>query len=306
MTPKQLYKRAGDFILGLNPLLVGVLMFAAGIAGLTGMVTYNQANDFCFKCHQVRGPYYHIDLESTVHEPYVKNLHTQAHVNCVECHSDKEVVNYFGDVARLAGEGFDKITSLPRDDAPGAVTQYDDRTCLRCHYRILETDEIEDERLFELTPKLAQIGLRFSHRRHWWMRAWTPELQARLEGINNGGIRVEQEELEVLQRARLAHCAQCHDRYYRDPGMVDKTVNLYTSNPMSCASCHLDATPDNHPGNVLSLPTEKSCRRCHNGILHGRMKMFLADQESPDKKPCIKCHPAYVIEEQINIAEDSP
>ncbi|MDP8256485.1 MAG: NapC/NirT family cytochrome c [Candidatus Alcyoniella australis] len=300
---RRVLDRAWALAMAVNPFAVFAGLLLLGVVGLSAMVQYNQANDFCLKCHHQRGPYQPIDLESTAHEPYVKNLRSEAHVNCLECHTDKELINFFELVAVRAGRGFDELTNPPRMQAPREGPQYADELCLRCHYKILETDEIKGQRLLELSDRLRVIGLRFSHQRHFQVRAWTPELERRLEQINLGQIQVEHEELEFLQRARLGHCAQCHDRFYADPSNADKNVNLYTSNPMSCAACHLDADPQNHPGKVLGLPSERSCRRCHNGVLHGRMRMFLADMDSEDKQPCVKCHPAYMEKPPI-VAED--
>jgi len=47
-----------------------------------------------------------------------------------------------------------------------------------------------------------------------------------------------------------------------------------------------------NPRWMVALPSEKTCRRCHNGKIHYKTKIFLADcQKDKDFENCVKCHP---------------
>ena len=92
---------------------------------------------------------------------------------------------------------------------------------------------------------------------------------------------------------------ECHERtQVRESGETfeDKSINYAARNPMLCTACHYEIELVVHPGKKRGqLPSEESCRRCHDGRLHGgNLRIFLADCEnSTDRDSCIKCHPSY-------------
>ena len=48
-----------------------------------------------------------------------------------------------------------------------------------------------------------------------------------------------------------------------------------------------------NPRWMVAMPSELSCRRCHNGQIHYKTKIFLADcRVGADYENCLKCHPA--------------
>ena len=288
------------FLIKAPPLWVGLGMIVLGVAGFEGMVTYNQSNAFCFKCHEQEGLFRSIDLESTAHTPVKKeNQH------CLTCHTDKDFYTYAVDLARSASKGLvvatnDEIAHLPPQD-PG----YDDADCLKCHYDVLK---IEKADALDLPPELAQIGLNFSHRNHFRVKDFPAEAATRLMELNmrTGLSKVEIDERDLLLRAQLGRGGQCHDREQIQTdgeGAPDRSINYFSLNPMRCTGCHLDAARDNHPGTVrLELPREETCRRCHTGTFHGRYTIFRAECAGTDTRDCRRCHPLWRAPGKANVA----
>jgi hypothetical protein len=125
-------------------------------------------------------------------------------------------------------------------------------------------------------------------------------------------------------------CARCHERY-KDKALLeaDKSVNYAEVNHLACDSCHTMASHSYRAGQILpmtereyieareaawnrlstnprwmvSIPVEQSCRRCHNGKIHYKAKIFLADCSTDTEfENCLKCHPMMTrqyFEEQI-------
>ena len=155
------------------------------------------------------------------------------------------------------------------------------------------------ERIF--SPKLAAIGLRMDVGRHYHLKEFDADDRRRFAELSAKEALddAERDELVFLNKARISNCAICHERRRATEAgqaRLDKTVNYFTANPMTCFSCHPDAVDGRHPGNPLALPTERVCRRCHNGWTHGRILFFNADRNDADRSACVKCHPRYVPE----------
>ncbi len=273
------------------PLWVGLGIMILGVLGFVGMVTYNKSNLFCMMGHEPNGVFVSFDENHDSHVPYKKNGR-----RCLTCHTDKDFYTFAGQVAQAARRSFREVTSDQTTQLPAFGTGYTDAQCLACHHDVLKLDKADRLRL---PPRAAEIGLVFSHRRHFWMRDYPAEAAARLAELEkksrpNDG---EKKEIEFLQRARMGRCAQCHDRQQPDSEgrlAVDRNINYFSINPMRCESCHLDATPTRHPGTVLlSMPSEETCRRCHTGSFHGRFAIFRAQCDGADKRDCTRCHPDY-------------
>lgn len=157
-------------------------------------------------------------------------------------------------------------------------------SCQYCHLGAIERKEVY---LRDLPPGLQKIGLVMDHRKH------------------------------VL--ARDDTCAKCHERYKEQgTSQADKTVTYTEVNHLGCDSCHASASHSyrgdrllvmtdqeylaareaawnklsTNPRWMVALPSEKTCRRCHNGKIHYKTKIFLADcREDKDFENCVKCHP---------------
>ena len=163
-------------------------------------------------------------------------------------------------------------------------TRVPSENCQYCHQAAMYRREVWPK---DLPPGLKEIGLVMDHRKH------------------------------VL--ARDDTCAKCHERYKDNTGPADKGVNYMEVNHLACDSCHTQAshsyrrlslvpmTQDQYRGArqaaweklstnprwMVAFPQELSCRRCHNGQIHYKTKIFLADcREGTDYDNCLKCHPA--------------
>ena len=79
-----------------------------------------------------------------------------------------------------------------------------------------------------------------------------------------------------------------------DNEFVDKQVNFFARNPITCAGCHEDVDPITHPGKPLKTPSEEICQKCHHGQIHGKFLIFKAEcEDRSNDENCVKCHPYY-------------
>ncbi len=175
------------------------------------------------------------------------------------------------DPRRPEVSGIFRTTRIPREN------------CVYCH-EAAEWRKIVFLR--DLPDRLKEIGLQMDHRKH------------------------------LLEREDT--CAQCHERYQKGTGEPDKAVNYAEVNHLNCDACHATASHAYRSGRIMPLtktqfiearesawrtlsqnprwmvavPTEKTCRRCHNGKIHFKKKIFLADcSNGTNYKNCVKCHP---------------
>jgi len=280
-------------VFSVEPWVLVLALAGLGILGLFAMITYNQTNYFCQKCHKVLGQYRSIYLDSQAHEPFKKGEYS-----CMACHSDKDVRTWSKRQAKLWARGVEKLTQ-PTESFAFEVP-IDDSKCLTCHYKILETNEMK---YFEMPEKLAKIGLKFEHKRHLAFKSFTADDAEKLAALEAKANLSESErnELEFLKKVHDSSCDRCHEKKAAlESGKVSikKDINYFSRNPASCVTCHPDATDYIHPGTQkLAFPSEKNCRYCHRGKLHGKILFTLADKDSPDKTTCKICHPLYKPEE---------
>lgn len=281
-------------IFSVEPYILVLALVGLGMLGMLGMITYNQTNYFCQKCHKVLGQYRSIYLDSQAHEPFKKGEY-----GCMACHSDKDVRTWAKRQAKLWARGIEKATQPVESFA--FEVPIDDTKCLECHHKILETNEMK---YFEMPEKLAKIGLVFEHRRHLAFKNLEPEEAEKLAELDAKTALLESErnELAFLKKVRDSSCDRCHEKQVAlksDKILLRKEVNYFSRNPASCITCHPDATDYVHPGTQkLAFPSEKTCRYCHRGKLHGKILFTLADKDSPDKTTCKTCHPLYKPEEE--------
>lgn len=161
-------------------------------------------------------------------------------------------------------------------------TRIPSENCQYCHLASINRKTVY---VRDLPPGLKKIGLTMDHRKH------------------------------VLTRDDT--CARCHERYKADE-KADRGVNYAEVNHLACDSCHSLAShsyraehllPMNpleylyareeawkmlstNPRWMVAIPSEKTCRRCHNGQIHYKTRIFLANcREGDDYDTCVKCHP---------------
>ena len=164
------------------------------------------------------------------------------------------------------------------------TTQVPREGCQYCHLGSLYRKTVWGR---DLPDRLKIIGLAMDHRKH------------------------------VLTREQT--CAKCHERYKDSKELTaDKGVNYAEVNHLNCVACHASASHayksgmkatvaikdlekdrqkawlklSENPRWMVAFPTEETCRRCHNGKIHYKTKIFLADcSNGKNYDECLKCHP---------------
>lgn len=154
--------------------------------------------------------------------------------------------------------------------------------CEYCHLGATERKAMLHK---DLTPGLQKIGLLMDHRKHLLAREDT--------------------------------CARCHERY-KEKGEADKSVAYTEVNHLSCDACHSSASHAYRSGRLfpitqaeyaqarqdawtalarnprwmVAIPSEETCRRCHDGKIHFKTAIFPANcRTGDDFENCVKCHP---------------
>jgi hypothetical protein len=163
-------------------------------------------------------------------------------------------------------------------------TRVPTENCQYCHYASVYQKSVYVK---DLPAGLSQIGLTMDHRKH------------------------------VL--ARDDTCAKCHERFKGPEDTVaDKAVNYSEVNHLACYSCHSFASHYYRSGHLLPMPeqsygkarneawerlttnprwmvafpAEAMCRRCHNGKIHYKTRIFESDCRTGNNfENCLKCHP---------------
>ncbi len=174
-------------------------------------------------------------------------------------------------------------------------TRVPNENCQYCHLASMNRKEMY---IKDMPPGLKEIGLIMDHPKHL--------------------------------TASKDTCARCHERYKDKASLeADKSVNYAEVNHLACDSCHTMAAHSYRAGQILpmtereyieareaawnrlstnprwmvSIPVEQSCQRCHNGKIHYKAKIFLADcRADTDFENCLKCHPTMTrqyFEDQI-------
>ena len=265
-----------------------VVLVTAGV--VYAMVASNESSGKCMQCHHDK-LLYNPRIQEFAHLPY-----KEGRVDCVTCHTQRSEGRHMRVAAVELAEGAEEFTTPRAYAQPARPTYPTDAECIACHYRILEVNDVTS---FEgRSEKLAAIGLRFDHRTHYRLKDYTADDHARYVALKAKEARSEDEqtELDLLAKVRISACALCHQRDRVGPDgdvVIDKAVNYFTVNPLSCFACHPDTAAVDHPGNSPRPATERQCRTCHNGKLHGRIPFFVADKNDPDTSQCAKCHPRY-------------
>lgn len=299
----KLIKYLHDKIAAANVLFTAFAMVVLGLVCFEGLVWYNHTSDFCINCHVNRGPYRNIDLDSTAHLPY-KN----GEKGCLDCHTDKDLHVFAKELVKAGVSGFTRLTTAASYDE-FTVRNIPDSDCLACHNKILDVNSAD---ILEISPNLAKIGLKFDHQRHFDFKELRVDQLETFEKLRNTGVDNlddrQKDEFVLLEKIQLAQCAQCHERNQledisKGARKMDREIHFYATNPMRCSGCHVDAVTGEHPGPPLTppmgLPSEETCSRCHNGLMHGRLAVFPVKCESTEKPYtdyCIKCHPGWKID----------
>ncbi len=260
--------------------LVGVAMLVAGAADICTRTAT------CVVCHTQEAAFagWMADRLSADKKGFSHEL-----ISCSACHiegaAERTVASGFRGLLHTATYLVPQID--PRQPLVASMfkTTYVPRDgCQYCHLGSLKRKTVL---MKDLPERLTKIGLAMDHRKH------------------------------VL--AREDTCAKCHERYKDEEQRVaDKEVNYAEVDHLSCTSCHASASHayrkeqavpvgkkevkeewegvwrelSHNPRWMVAIPTERSCRRCHNGKIHYKTRIFLADcSNGKNYDECAKCHP---------------
>ncbi len=268
-------------------LLIG--FFVVVFASASGEVSIRSFS--CKACHQRQADYvrWMTDQLKIQNKGFSHEL-----IACADCHIEGSPQNSILSRGRALLHAVTYLVPQidPRQPQTSGLfreTRVPSDNCQYCHYASLYRKEVY---LKDLPKGLKEIGLVMDHLKH------------------------------VV--ARDDTCAKCHERYKdKNDNRADKEVNYAEVNHLACDSCHAFASHayenahllplsksqfiearqeawnslSKNPRWMVAMPTEKSCRRCHNGEIHYKTRIFPADcREGDDYKNCLKCHPKMTLE----------
>lgn len=279
-----------DFVIRHYLLVILIVAPIGGLTFLTSLIAYNQTSNFCYNCHENKGPYFYFDKEIAAHKAVDENPFT-----CVKCHKDKTVQTIYRRSFKKSGNFIENTANLRMANGINPRATYKTEQCLICHPGRLEIDERESHLIG--SDELRKIGLRFNKRLHYRFETFSQEDQKLYQDLiaENVMMPKRNEEIKLLEKIKLGNCGQCHLRTKTEQdqsAFVDKNVNFVARNPITCAGCHENVDPLTHPGNPLAPPSVEVCQKCHHGKIHGKFLIFKADcEDTPQNENCVKCHP---------------
>ncbi len=266
-------------------LVIGVLI--AILVAATGM-DYSIHSNSCELCHRKEAGYSRWLITQ-------KGKHGFSHdqVACADCHFEGASERLLSAKIKGVGHVIRNIVPLidPREEpVKPVVEKIPAENCRHCHRSFDKIDEMDRG---DLPVSLKEIGLAMGHRKHY-------------ETANN-------------------ECATCHVRSKMKEGKLqaDKGVNYREYSHMTCDSCHRyvahaykkfegitssNITYDKAFRKAwvdlnkntrwkVDIPSEESCRRCHQGKFHFQKMIFLADRiRDNNYTNCLRCHPSMTPE----------
>jgi len=267
---------------GYGYLLFGLLTVAVVLA--SGEASIRSFS--CKACHQPQADFAHW---MTIQLGDKNKGFSHELIACADCHIEGSPQNTFLSRARSLLHVITYFVPQidPRSGQTSGMffrTRVPSSNCQYCHFAAIYRKAVY---MKDLPKGLKEIGLVMDHRKHIVARDDT--------------------------------CAKCHERYNgKDKNRAEKEVNYAEVNHLACDSCHVYASHDYQSGHLIPMsdtqlvdarreawnslsknprwmvafPLEKSCRRCHNGEIHYKTKIFRADcREGNNYDNCLKCHP---------------
>lgn len=266
--------------------LLPIGMVLLVIAMVFGAAELSTRSASCMLCHRQEGAYANWMTEKARRE---NRGFAHEMIACADCHMKDNprhtMASRFRSLLHLIAYVVPQVD--PREQ--GTKGLFNSRrvpsgNCQYCHYGSVYRKAVY---LKDLPESLKKIGLVMDHRKH------------------------------VLTRDKTCH--RCHERYKSpDQSAPDKTVNYAEVNHMSCDSCHSYASHayrldrlfplsdvkyeearkqawqslSANPRWMVAIPSEKTCRRCHNGQIHYKTRIFPAEcRTGANYDNCVKCHP---------------
>jgi nitrate/TMAO reductase-like tetraheme cytochrome c subunit len=260
-------------------ILLGVFIIAISAAELSSR------SITCMACHTQEAQYREWMQGRLASE---KKGFSHELISCADCHilgsPERTVASKFRSLSHAISNIVPQID--PRKPEVSGLfnrTRIASENCKSCHAGAVRRKAMLKK---DMPSELQKIGLQMDHRKH------------------------------VISSTDT--CAKCHERYKPELSQADKSVTFTEVNHLACDSCHtmashsyrkglilpisegqFQAAKDNawqdlsrNPRWMVSIPTEQSCRRCHNGQVHYKTPIFLADcRQGQDYETCKKCHP---------------
>jgi hypothetical protein len=273
----------------MNRLALYIPIFLLVLIIVAGAADYSTRTSSCMWCHKEQARFAQWMGKRLVKE---KRGFSHELISCAKCHIDGAAEGTL--ISRLRGL-LHTVAYLPGqlDPRRPAIASTLERVripssnCRHCHLASIKRKEVYKR---DLTPDIKAIGLRMDHKKH------------------------------VI--ASEDTCAKCHERYKKD-GEVDKGVNYAEVNHLACDACHISASHSYKAGKrfpmtseemeeamenawqkmsknprwMVLFPSKESCKRCHNGKIHFKTRIFLSScPTGNDYDNCVKCHPALTPE----------
>ncbi len=270
-------------------IIVSVLLAVIVVAAMGEVSLRSQT---CMVCHKQEASYANWMKNRLLAE---KKGFSHELVACADCHIEGSPNNTVA--SRFRGILHTLTYVVPQfDPRKPQITGLFNKTtvpsenCKTCHFAATYRNTVFKKDM--PTEDLKLIGMQMDHRKHVFARENT--------------------------------CSKCHERYKDQEGSkIDKEVNYSEVNHMACDSCHSLASHAFRSGQIfpvtidqftniqddawdrlstnprwmVSFPSEKTCRRCHNGQIHYKTRIFKSEcRESYNLENCLKCHPTMTQE----------
>ncbi|MCX8084371.1 MAG: NapC/NirT family cytochrome c [Calditerrivibrio sp.] len=240
--------------------IILIVVFVAFVFTQVEVLHYTSKSEFCGKCHPEEkvgplGEYY----------TWSKNVHSQAKVECIDCHGEPGLVGYMkakvGGLVDLYGEIFKsrehklEILTKGATDPKYAAKLVPNTTCLHCH-----SDEINAK---NRKDRLMSIGINFRL----------------IDNVVNPKFRESFGKVDVLKDKIISG--------------VDPKHKTHLERGLNCVDCHLGVA---HGGNKHNLPKMETCFKCHDS-----MRSTGKHVKSPANEDCAACHTMQVSIQQGNL-----
>ncbi len=273
----------------MNRLTLYGISFIVLLIGVMVAADYSTRTSACMMCHTEQAKFAHWMKKRLVQE---KKGFSHELISCAKCHiqgaAKGTVMSRFRGLLHTISYIPGQLD--PRSPAIAAEmekTRIPSDNCRHCHLASIKRKTVFTR---DLTVDLKNIGLSMDHKKH------------------------------VI--ASEDTCAKCHERYKKQ-GEVDKTVNYAEVNHLACDACHTSASHSYQAGRFLPIepgkmgeameaawmklstnprwmvafPSKETCKRCHNGKIHFKTRIFLSScPTGEDYDNCVKCHPTMTRE----------
>ncbi len=230
--------------------LLIIVIVAGGIFVNIEAFHLSSTSKFCGTCHpeQKVGPL-------SEYHTWSQNIHSTAHVECLDCHGDPGFVGYvkakIGGIKDLYGEFFrsyeHKMEVLKKGatDKEYAAELVPNERCLFCH-----TDSVNKK---TRNSVMMTVGVHFRN----------------VDSVKNPDFRKSFGRPDILTEDTKVGVSPNHKKHIEEVGL-------------NCVDCHLGVV---HGGDFHNLPKMETCFACHDD-----MKAKNPAAKTPANDDCTACH----------------